>query len=109
MDIGIITESWFSSKIPENYVNIPGYNLYSKPRGQKGGGGVAAYVHEDIPEIVMDEITVPPELECMWLKVRPKRLPRNISAIAICAVYITTKSPYQNLLAEHFQDTVDYL
>ena len=54
VDIGIITESWFSSKIPENYVNIPGYNLYSKPRGQKGGGGVAAYVHEDIPAIVIN-------------------------------------------------------
>ena len=109
VDIGIITESWFSSKIPENYVNIPGYNLYSKPRGQKGGGGVAAYVHEDVPAIVMDKITVPPELECMWLKVRPKKLHRKISAIAICPVYITTKSPYQNLLAENLLDTVDCL
>ena len=66
-------------------------------------------MHEDIPAIVMDEITVSPELECMWLKVRPKRLPRNISAIAICAVYITTTSLYQNLLVEHLLDTVDYL
>ena len=27
----------------------------------------------------------------------------------ICVVYITTKSPYQNLLTEHLLDTVDYL
>ena len=37
------------------------------------------------------------------------KLPRNIFAIAICPVYITTKSPYQNLLAEHLLDTVDCL
>ena len=109
VDIGIITESWFSNKIHENYVNISGYNLFSKPRGHKGGGGVATYVHEDIPATVVDEIVVPPKLECMWFKVWPKRVPRNISVIAICAVYITTKSPYQNLLADHrLLDTVDY-
>ena len=43
------------------------------------------------------------------VKSSTKKLPRNISAIAICPVYITTKSPYQNLLAEHLLDTVDCL
>ena len=67
------------------------------------------YVHEDIPATQINEIEVPPELECMWLRVRPRRLPRDIPAIAICAVYITTKSPYQDLLADHLLDSVDYL
>ncbi len=109
IDIGVVTESWFSTNIPENQLNIPNYNLHSKPRTGKGGGGVALYVKEDIPSTPFEDITVPPELECMWIKIRPKRLPRHISCIAVCVVYITTKSPHQDLLANHLMESVDYL
>ena len=109
IDIGIVSESWFSHDIPENQLQISNFNMYSNPRVGKKGGGVAIYVHETIPATPITEIKVPDELECMWLKVRPKRLPRDVSAIAICAVYITTKSPYQSLLEEHLLESVDFL
>ena len=40
---------------------------------------------------------------------RPSKLPRAISSIVICAVYITTNSPFQQLLENHLLHSVDYL
>ncbi len=41
--------------------------------------------------------------------VRPDRLPRGVSGIAVCAVYILTDSPYEELLQTHLVDAVDML
>ena len=109
VDVGVVTESWFSKNMPENQLDINNYNLFSKHREEKGGGGVAIYVKEDIPASHIDSIIVPSELECLWVKIRPKKLPRSISAIAVCAVYITTNSPLQPLLMEHLLSSVDHL
>lgn len=109
IDIGVITETWFSNKMPENQLDIPNYILFSKCRSGKRGGGVGIYVKDDISASIIDDLVVPAELECIWVKVRPKRLPRSITAIAICAVYITTNSPNQNLLEDHLLESVDSL
>ncbi|XP_072050129.1 uncharacterized protein [Amphiura filiformis] len=109
VDICVITETWFSSNIPENQLSIPSYNLFFKDRDSKRGGGVGIYVKDDIPATTFDKIKVPTELECIWVKVRPERLLRSVSSIAVCAVYITTKSPHQNLLTDHLLSSVDFL
>ena len=94
VDVGFITESWFKEEMNENQLNISNCNLFSQPqRGKKGGGGVAVYVREDIPAYPINDIAGPPELECLWVKVRPKKLPRSISATVVCAEYITTNQP----------------
>ena len=49
VSIGVITESWFSPNIPDNQLNINGYNVFSKCRDRKRGGGVAVYTKEGIP------------------------------------------------------------
>ena len=95
--------------MPENQLDINNYNLFSKHRDEKEGGGVAIYVKEDIPASHIDSIIVPSELECLWVKIRPKKLPLSISAIAVCNVYITTNSPLQPLLVEHLLSSVDHL
>ena len=66
-------------------------------------------INDDIPATRIDYIEVPKELECIWVKIRPKRLPRTVSAIVVCAVYITTKSPHQNLLTDHLLTSIDSL
>jgi exonuclease III len=109
VDIAVITESWFRSTISDHQLNIGGYNLFSNYRNHKRGGGVAVYVRHDIPSSNIVDIVVPDQLECEWVMIRPKRLPRSISAIAVCAVYITTKSPHQELLTDHLVQSVDYL
>ena len=76
--IGVITESCFSPNIPDNQLNINGYNVFSKCRDRKHGGGVAVYTKEGIPASKTD-ILVPEQLECLWIKVRPSKLPQGIS------------------------------
>ena len=67
VDVSVITESWFSNNMPENQlaINSNVYNLFSKHREEKRGGGVAIYVKEDISASHTDNIDVPSELECL--------------------------------------------
>ncbi|XP_072051828.1 uncharacterized protein [Amphiura filiformis] len=109
VDIAVVSESWFKSTIPDHQVDLGGYTLFSKSREHKRGGGVAIYVRQDIPTSYIADIVVPVQLECTWVLMRPKRLPRGISAIAVCAVYITTDSPHQELLSDHLLQSVDFL
>ena len=71
----------------QNQLNINGYSLFSKCRELRCGGGVAIYIKDGIPVQTID-VQVPDELECVWVLVRPTRLPGGVSAIAVCAVYI---------------------
>lgn len=109
VDVGVITESWFNPKKKDiSQMNITGYTLFSKSRTDRTGGGVAIYVKNSIPCRSLD-VDVPDELECTWIEIRPHRLPRGVSAITICAVYIVTDSPLQPLLEDHLLDSIDQI
>ncbi|XP_071963865.1 uncharacterized protein [Antedon mediterranea] len=71
-------------------------------------GGVAIYVKDNIECAILD-IPVPPELEVIWINLKCSRLPRGISSIVVCAIYITTDSPYQLLLERHICETIDLI
>ena len=79
-----------------------------KCRPDRRGGGVAIYVKDSNASRQLN-ISVPNELECIWVEVKPHRLPRGVSALIFCSVYITTKSPLQPMLAEHIINTTDQL
>ena len=53
--------------------------------------------------MVLNEIKVPEELECLWLWVRPNVVP------VVCTVYIPPKSPHQALSMDHIISTLDEL
>ncbi|KAI8502591.1 hypothetical protein Bbelb_192930 [Branchiostoma belcheri] len=108
VQIAVISETWFSPDLPSDLWNIDGYQLFSKPRVGKQGGGVAVYVADDVQARELD-IPVPPELECLWVKVRPTRLPRGVSAIAVCAVYFPPASQHGTTLIDHLIDSTDRL
>ncbi len=107
IDICVITETWFKPDMPSSQTDINGFSMFSKSRDSRGGG-VAIYVKNSIPTNELD-IIVPQELECIWVQVRPYRLPRGVSAVVFCVIYILTDSPLQPLLAQHVTDTVDQL
>ncbi|KAI8483413.1 hypothetical protein Bbelb_388760 [Branchiostoma belcheri] len=70
-DVAIVTETWFSSAMPTEYLNVDKYTLFSTSRTDRRGGGVAVYIREDIQARVIPQVQVPPELECIWVWVRP--------------------------------------
>lgn len=109
VDICIITETWFRPNLPVPSLNIATFNMFDKSRQHRRGGGVAIYLKNNITVRTINEVTVPEELECTWVMARPERLPRGISSLAICAVYITRDSPHQQLLLEHLNEATDVL
>ncbi|XP_072048561.1 uncharacterized protein [Amphiura filiformis] len=101
VDVAAITDTWQTDQIADEFIDIDGFNLFTKIRSEKKGGGVAVYVKDNIPARELTEIAVPEELECIWLWVRPQRLPRSVAGMAVCAVYIPPDSEHQQTLIKH--------
>ena len=85
MDIAVITESWFNDRIDDSVLTIPGYVLQRRDRPTRGGG-VCTFVSSSIPFKRRSDLESP-DHECMWLWLRPPRLPRPLSGIIVGAMY----------------------
>ncbi|XP_033095921.1 uncharacterized protein LOC117100361 [Anneissia japonica] len=82
---------------------------FSKCRINQRGGGVVAYVKDNLQCEIFDFISVPPELEMIWLLVSHHKIPRAAPYLIIGCVYIPPESPHQQLLIEHIESTVDII
>eukprot|EP00057_Strongylocentrotus_purpuratus_P010304 XP_011664778.1 PREDICTED: RNA-directed DNA polymerase from mobile element jockey-like [Strongylocentrotus purpuratus] len=107
-DIAAVTETWFRSDMPTHLAEITNYNLFTKSRLHRQGGGVALYVQEAYNPVQM-KIEVPTELEVLWVKIRPERLPRAISHLIVAVVYHPPGSVLTDILIDHLQDTMDQI
>ena len=67
-------------------------------------GGIALYVKSTIPTQHLD-IEIPHKLECIWMKICPHRLPREVPCIIVAAVYNPPKSRAEKRLLEHIAHT----
>ena len=105
-DIICITETWLSSVILDNVIALHDFNLFSNDRSI--GGGVCAYINSNIYCRRLMEFESP-TTESLWLLVRPKKLPRSVSAILLAVVYHSTISRQSENaeLYSHIQCNVD--
>ena len=75
-----------------------------------GGGILCAYVHHSIPA---ERLTYfePPDLEILWIHLKPYRLPRHTSTILLGVIYHppSAKAEDNELLIEHVNSNVDSL
>ncbi len=86
-DIVCITETWLSANIADSVVDISDYTIVRKDRIlHKRGGGVCAFIKSSIGFTIIEELDNP-LFECLWLYLRPPRLPRGFSCIIICIIY----------------------
>jgi hypothetical protein len=67
-------------------VHIPGYNIIHKVRVERTNGGVCVYVQNQIKVEILSNLIIP-SFEVLWLKLRPRKLPRGISSIVLAAIY----------------------
>ena len=87
VDIAVFTETWLchdtSDQLPFN-----DYVKFHRIRENvlRYSGGVSIFVHTNIPATKLD-VKIPENLECLWVSVRPKWLPRSISNMIICGIY----------------------
>jgi hypothetical protein len=78
MDLVAITESWLHKDIDDILISISGCNIH---RNDRTGGGVCLYSCQRRLDLEN------PIYKCLWLWIRSTRLPRPLSAIAVCVVY----------------------
>ena len=86
VDVVAISESWLHKNLDDSLLSINSYNLFRKDRINSRGGGICAYLKYDIPCTQRLDLENN-DFEVLWLCLRPKRLPRPISGIAVCIVY----------------------
>lgn len=67
-----LTETWANRDITDKEYEIPGYNLYRKDRGSKGGG-VAVFVRNDLV-ITRREDLEKSDVEGLWLEIALPKL-----------------------------------
>ena len=69
--------------------------------------GIVCYVRDTIPTKQWTELNQP-ELENMWMTIRPPKMPRNHPQITICTVYQPPGADDWTLL-NHIDQSVDYV
>ena len=109
VDIACITETWLcENETPSSAVSIQNFNLFRKDRGSRGG--IAAFVLASIPCVRLSNIELTNSVsECMWLYVKPFRLPRSVSTILLGVVYHPPHATAEdnNMSFNHVQETID--
>ena len=105
-----ITDSWFSTDIPDSCVAIPGFNLFRKDRIYATGGGVCIYLVQKIPCKLLQSCDQE-EVESLWISMRPRSLPRQITSIVLDVIYHSTsnREPEHVILRDHIQKNLDTL
>ena len=112
IDIACLTETWLteSNKDRMYFKNNDCFNLV-RENVRRASGGVSILVKEGIPTINLN-IKVPDHIECIWVALRPKKLPRSISIIIVACLYYpgTTSdySPSHKDIIFHLTETVHH-
>ena len=84
--LAFFSETWLKETVPDEYINIKGYQLFRRDRKEKAHGGVYLYVKDFIPCNILPDLQSD-EHEVLWEDPRPNRLPRDFSNIILVVVY----------------------
>ena len=95
-----ITETWLNNNISNHELTIQGYKLVRKDRTTKRGGGIIAYIRNDIDYDEIDESeageTQGPQIETLWIKINFK----HTRPILLCIMYNPPNCSITNALSE---------
>ena len=106
LDIVVITETWLSPNVNNSAINLNGFSIFRRDRCDgRRGGGVCVYVNDRMPVVHLKELSHP-EVESLWLLIKPKRLPRGFNSIILAAIYHPPKSDDRALLT-HLIESLD--
>ena len=111
--IAVFTETWLC-KATADRLPFKEYQKFNLIRDNVGrsSGGVSVFVKNILPATKL-KVQVPENLECLWVTIRPKWLPRSVSNIIVCGIYYpgsnSIYAPCQDDLIFHITTTVHYL
>jgi hypothetical protein len=88
IDLAFITETWLKESVPDNVINIPNFALLRRDRTSQLHGGVCAYIKESQYKYKrLDDLKCCDDHECLWLYLRPTRLPCGFACIITAVIY----------------------
>ena len=85
-DVACVNITWFKSYIASEYIGLAGFCCERKDRVERGCGGVTCYVAETMVYDRVHDIE-DDEHEVLWIRLKPKKLPRKYSCIIIACIY----------------------
>ena len=85
-EIALFTETWLNGSVPDEPINISGYQVFRRDRVGWQHGGVCLYVKSSIQCSILSDF-FHPNHEVLWADLRPRRLPRGFSNIIVGVVY----------------------
>ena len=91
VEVICITESWLNTSVVDSMISLSNFIQFRNDRTYSCGGGVCIYIKEEIYCRRLEHFE-DPAIESLWLLLRPKRLPRSISALLLAVIYHTTSS-----------------
>lgn len=109
-DLALICETWFTTRHADNELMIDGFSLVRQDRqGQKKGGGVCAYIRNNIDFSVIDLrnkfSSFDDNFELLWIHGRCSKW-----SFIVCICYHPPTSRYQpSQLIDYIKECVDYL
>ena len=106
-DIICITETWCTSLVPDETINISGYTQYRRDRKDgRSHGGIICYIKNHIPVVhEWSELDIK-DLETLWITIRPQRMPREYTHITVGIVYHPPKAD-DWAMSKHITTCVD--
>ena len=108
VDFVAVTESRLHADLPDSTIGIGGYDVHRNDRSGRRGGGVTAFVSSSVPCKCLKNMEHP-DFECLWLNLRPRRLPRSVTSIHFAVAYNPPNSPLHNDLVSYLSDSVDFI
>ena len=92
-----ISETWLKSNVGDDQLILPGYNLERLDRRIGIHGGVCLFSNSKYKTSRLYNLECP-NLEVMWVYVRPARLPRGVSCIVTATIYYPSSSDDNEIL-----------
>ena len=105
VSIVCVTETWFKEYMDIHSLTMEGFCLERKDRNNGRGGGVACYIRNDINYkrlVDMEDA----ELEVIWFKIMPKKMPRKCTCILLACIYFTQQTVFLQM-RDHIITCVD--
>ena len=105
VSIVCVSETWFKEYMDINSLTMEGFCLKRKDRNNGRGGGVGCYIRNDINYkrlVDMEDA----ELEVIWFKIMPKKMPRKCTSILLACIYFTQQTVFLQM-RDHIITCVD--
>ena len=103
-----LIETWLNSNILNSAYDLTDFTCYRNDRQSAMDGGVCVYIRTIHPCIRLQDFE-DTEIESIWLKIRPHRLPGGTSSLLVAEVYHPPSSVAEqnSMLTAHLQKNTE--